>query len=239
MSKVFVLIHSPLVGPLTWALVSDELQRRGIETRAPQLFDNEAAGIPYWKQHADSVARALTPIPIDRSLILIGHSGAGPLLPAIRQALNHPIAGYIFADAGIPVDGASRLDLMASEDPEWAGQFRQTLEAGERFPNWRNDDLAEVIPEAALRQGVVNELRPRGLVFFEERIPVFDGWPDAPCGYLLFSPVYAAPAARARREGWAYREMQAGHFHMLVEPAAVANALVDLEVVMNEVHHHG
>ncbi len=27
---------------------------------------------------------------------------------------------------------------------------------------------------------------------------------------------------------WAYRELEAGHFHMLVDPAAVTNALLEL-----------
>ena len=33
-------------------------------------------------------------------MILAGHSGAGPLLPAIRQATGRAIAGYLFVDAG-------------------------------------------------------------------------------------------------------------------------------------------
>jgi hypothetical protein len=28
--------------------------------------------------------------------------------------------------------------------------------------------------------------------------------------------------------GWAYRRLEGGHFHMLVDPAAVAAALLDL-----------
>ncbi len=34
---VFVLLHSPLVGPLTWGPVADELRRRGIEAIVPAL----------------------------------------------------------------------------------------------------------------------------------------------------------------------------------------------------------
>ncbi len=30
MDDYFVLIHSPLVGPLTWSLVAEDLRRRGI-----------------------------------------------------------------------------------------------------------------------------------------------------------------------------------------------------------------
>ncbi len=227
---VFVLVHSPLVGPLTWRLVADELRHRGFEVVVPSLGDFEESGTPYWQQHAASIAQALQSVSTDRPLILVGHSGAGPLLPAIRQMINHRVAAYIFVDAGIPIDGASPLDLRALESPEMAQQSRQALASGERFPNWSDKDLAEVIPDAKLRQGMLAELRPRPLAFFDEPIPVFDGWPDAPCGYLLFTPTYAYEvfAARARREGWAYREIDAGHFHMLVEPTAVADALIGL-----------
>ena len=79
-------------------------------------------------------------------------------------------------------------------------------------------------------QRFVAELRPLPLAVYEEPIPVFEGWPDAPCGYLRFgaNPAYDAPAERARRDGWAYREMDGAHFHMLGDPAAVAGALLDL-----------
>jgi hypothetical protein len=35
-------------------------------------------------------------------------------------------------------------------------------------------------------------------------------------------------AERARLAGWPVRQLAAGHFHQLVDPAAVADALVDL-----------
>jgi hypothetical protein len=94
------LIHSPLVGPLTWKPVAEELRRRGVDAAVPALEDDETAGAPFWRRHAESVARALAAIPENRPLILAGHSGAGPLLPAIRQATGRAIAGYLFVDAG-------------------------------------------------------------------------------------------------------------------------------------------
>jgi hypothetical protein len=74
----------------------------------------------------------------------------------------------------------------------------------------------------------VAELRPRSLRFFSERITVFHGWPDAPGGYLLFTSTYNVPAEQARRLGWPVLEMAAGHFHMLVDPPAVAVTLLQL-----------
>jgi len=224
----FVLIHSPLVGPLTWSLVADELRHRGIPVVVPALSQDEEDERPYWRQHVAGVVRALAPLPHEQPLVLVGHSGAGILLPAVREASGRPVIAYVFVDAGIPEDGKSRLDLLEIELPEAAEQLRPLLAAGERFPQWSDEELAEVIPERTLRQGMLAELRPQSLRFFEEPIPVFAGWPDAPCAYLQFTPGYDVPARLARREGWAIVKMEGEHFHTLVDPAAVVDAFTSL-----------
>ena len=86
--------------------------------------------------------------------------------------------------------------------------------------------MQEVIPDEPLRRQMIAELRPRGLSFFSEPIPVFDGWPDAPCGYIRFSAAYEKPAAQARQAGWQTYQLEAGHFHMLVDPKAVTDLIV-------------
>ena len=224
---MFVLIHSPLVGPLTWSLVADEMRQRGLDVLMPYLEDIPDSKAPFWKQHADSVARALADIHKDTSVTWVAHSGAGPLLPAIRESLVNPVNAYVFVDAGIPRAGASRLHLMKSEDPEWAEGFQQELAQGERFPTWSFDDLQEVIPDASLRQQVVAELRPRGLDFFTEPIPVFADWPDALCVYIQFSESYEQPAAQSREAGWQVYEIEAGHFHMLVDAGTVTDLIIE------------
>ena len=61
-------------------------------------------------------------------------------------------------------------------------------------------------------------------------MPVFSGWPDAPCGYLRFvpGPGYAEAADEARQRAWPVREITGGHFHMLVDPGSVADALASI-----------
>src|SRR5690348_6220402 len=84
--STFVLIHSPLVSPFTWRSTAAALAARGHTARVPDLRDTPGAG-PYWQQHAASAAAALADLPADRPLILVAHSGAGALLPAIAQAV--------------------------------------------------------------------------------------------------------------------------------------------------------
>lgn len=222
----YALIHSPLVGPFTWELVYQVLIRQGIKAVVPTLGDDLDSTLPHWQQHVESVISTLAPIPHSQKIVLVAHSGAGPLLPVIRQKLTHEILAYIFVDAGIPHNGLSRIELMKLEDPQWAEQFHTSLLNGQQFPTWTADDLQEIIPDSESRQKLVAEIRPRSLSFFTEPIPVPDGWPDAPCIYIKFIGSYDWDAVQAKQDAWDVFELDAGHFHMLVEPLTVADLIV-------------
>jgi hypothetical protein len=224
---MYILIHSPLVGPLTWSRVAAEMLARGLQVLVPVLGDSPSSRDPFWKQHADSVTRAVPAVQKDTPVVLVAHSGAGPLLPAIRKSLHNPVRAYVFVDAGIPRDGATRLDLMKSEDPEWASQFAMDLERGGTFPDWSFDDLQEILPDEKLRRQMVTEIHPRGVSFFREPIPVFAGWPDAPCVYIRFSAPYDIAAAQAQAADWLVHDLDAGHFHMLVDPVTVSDMIIN------------
>jgi hypothetical protein len=219
----WVLVHSPLVGPVTWSLVKPELEARGARVAVPELRDGDPR-LPYWKQHATSVGRALDAQQIEGPVVLVGHSGAGPLLPSIRQEADRQVGAYIFVDAGIARDGESRLDAMRRETPEFAEELYEYLRGGGRFPDWGVELLTD-IPSSEVRRQVIDELQPRGLDFFEEAIPVFAGWPDAPCGYLQFTVSYEAAVAEAAERGWSMSRVAGGHFQMLADPLAVTEAL--------------
>jgi hypothetical protein len=223
----YALIHSPLVGPLTWQLVDHEMEKRGLETTVPILTDHPDANLPFWQQHAESITQSLARVLQNPRLILVAHSGAGPLLPVIGQSLAHSVAAYVFVDAGIPRHNTSRIDLMRLQNWQWAEQFHQSLKQGERFPEWQVEDLREVIPDDDLRQRMVAEISPRSLPFFTEPIPVFAAWPDAPCAYLKFSASYDWDFRQAKQAGWPVREVNAGHFHMLVDPVVVMDMIVE------------
>ena len=221
----FLLIHGPLVGPLTWKSLAEEFRRRGVEAMAPALPYAMDLDPPYWRSHADAVAAAAGLASEEGAIVLVGHSGAGMLLPAVRQSLARRVAGYIFVDADIPQDGKSRLDLFESRDDRES--FRRAASAG-MLPTWTENNLEETIPNPVLRRRFVAELRPLPLAVYEEPISVFEGWPDAPCGYLQFTEYYESSARHAQREGWPYAKIEADHFHMLIDPRAVADALLDL-----------
>jgi hypothetical protein len=110
----FALIHSPLVGPVTWSAVADELSRRQVGVVVPDLgAPVESETGPHWKRHVALAARAIATVPAAASVVLVGHSGAGALLPAIRDAMDRACAGYIFVDAGLPSSNAKgRVDSL-------------------------------------------------------------------------------------------------------------------------------
>src|SRR6266567_4761438 len=165
MDSLVVFVHSPLVGPFTWSLVAQRLQAVVVDVLVPTLTDSGETPPPYWQQHAASVQRALASISQECPLVLVGHSGAGCLLPVLAQAARHPVKAYLFVDAGLPHPGKTRLDEMETTVPALAQELRQLLAEGLRFPNWKSEDLSEVLPDGHTRQQLLAEVQPRPLNF--------------------------------------------------------------------------
>jgi hypothetical protein len=236
-----VLLHSPLVGVESWGVLPGALGRGGAAVLAPRVDADDRP--PYAQRYVEAAAAAVLAAPRPaRPLVLVGHSGAGPLLPVVGAALRAgglPPGGYLFCDAGLPpgVGGpgggggrapVDRLDLLAEEDAAMAAGFRDELAAGGRFPGWTDRDLQPLVPDPAARGALLASLRPRPLDFFTEPLPVAAGWPDAPCGYLRLSAAYDTWLARAAALGWPTASLDAGHFHALVDPGGLAGALLAL-----------
>src|SRR5260221_4255795 len=185
---------------MTWKLVAEELQRRSVGVIVPTLSTDPSTK-PYWKQHTQKVVTALEATPTAEPLILIAHSGAGVLLPAIRQTMSRPVAGYIYVDAGLQKNGASRLDLFGL--PEERQQFRESAQNG-LLPAWSDDDLREAITDDDLRREFVAELRPLPVAVYEEPIPVFHGLPAAPRAHLLLIENHPEVATFSETPRWAH-----------------------------------
>jgi hypothetical protein len=229
-TPTLVLLHSPLVGVESWGVLPAALGRAGVAAVAVPVGGDEQA--PFAERYVrGAVAGVVEAVPGGRAVVLVGHSGAGPLLGAVGgglRAAGREVAGYLFCDAGLPRAGATRLELLAEEDPGTAAAFRAELERGGRFPTWSDAELAPLVPDPGARAALIGSLRPRGLGFFTEPLPAAPGWPDAPCGYLRLSAAYDHWAAEAAASGWPAARLQAGHFHPLVDPDGVAAALLRL-----------
>src|SRR6516165_1877713 len=90
-----LLVHSPLVGCGAWGPVAKELVGGGYSVAAPDLAGAIAAGPPYHLRQARLIAGSAA----GRPVILVGHSGAGPLLATAGLMMGGAVRGYVFVDA--------------------------------------------------------------------------------------------------------------------------------------------
>jgi hypothetical protein len=237
---VIVFVASPLLGPTSWAPLREALASGGWESVIAHEVRDPLNRRPFWQRTVDGVERSLREVPDSRPVALVGHSGAGPLLPAAAGAIRQPVAASLFVDAGLPAPGISRLDAIAAEGPQGAASAKDLaaiLGAGRRFPEWTSAELTPLVPDGERRRQLLAELRPRGGDFWTEPLPTVSGWADARCAYLRFSEPYELAAEHARAMGWPVRQLPGGHFHHLVDEHAVADSLQALvaEIASSEV----
>lgn len=201
---MFVLVHSPLVGPLTWAPVADRL-----DATVPSLVDLKP---PFWRSIAGKVAAA-----ISEPAILVAHSNAGLFVPVIAEAA--PVAGCLIVDGRLPGHTGRMHDFL-----------RPMVDGDGLLPPWTewwgDADVAPLFPDEQTRAAVRAEVPRLPVAYFEEEIPVPSGWDAKPCGYLRFSDAYVAEAEEAARRGWAVEHLPGLHLHQLVDPDAVAERIV-------------
>ena len=107
----------------------------------------------------------------DARVTLVGHSGAGYLLPQLgttRRAAPRAGGGYVFLDAG---RAARAGDQPAGPDARrghrtWPTSWRPCSPAAACSRTWTDDDLRELVPDDAARGSLVAGLRRarRGLL---------------------------------------------------------------------------
>jgi hypothetical protein len=232
MRSLLVLVHSPLVGALTWQPVADELRTRRFEAVVPSLADGLVAGPPYHRAFADTVAASLAGLPRDGAVVLVAHSGAGALLPAITEAVDRPVTGAVFVDAILPASGSTWFDTAPAE----LGEHLRGLARDGVLPPWHEwfgpDALTDLLPDEDLRQRFAAGVPRLPLAYFEERAPEIADWPPPRCGYLQLSEAYDKETAEAGRRGWLVVREPADHLAMLTRPALVSDRLAQMLVVL-------
>ncbi len=244
--RPFILTHGPLIGPFTWVPVAAELRKLGATAVIPALTSPAARGGTYWERHCEEFALEFASVTLELDeAVLVGHSGAGPLLPQLGRQLGRGPAAYLLVDSDLPQDGASRFDLF--ENSAHVEEFRRaavepTSPRGRLAPQpgrepaietvreWPLDLLREALAEmpdnmADVQSTVFAGKRPTPIGVLEEALPVPADWPEAPTGYLHLSATYDRAAAEAHTRGWPVRELRSSHVQMLLEPETFAREL--------------
>jgi pimeloyl-ACP methyl ester carboxylesterase len=222
--ETLVFVHSPLVGPLTWRAVADRFTAAGRRTRLPDLTGAIAGPAPYLPR----IAAAVTEVADQAGapIVLIGHSGAGPLLPGIAGAVGVPVRALVYVDAGLPYPGQTWFERAPAD---LVAHLRDLASDGS-LPPWHEwfpaDALAGLLPDPELRDRFTAELVSLPLDYFNERMPPAD-W-SGPAGYLLLSEAYRGDATRATGRGLPVVEQVIDHLAMLTAPDPVTAALREL-----------
>jgi hypothetical protein len=207
-----LLVHSPVVGPSTWTYVAEVLQQKGFECAVPDLTGVATTGPPYAIDSSDPV-------------VLVGHSAAGALLPAIAEAVGDRTRGAVFVDAMLPQPGRSWFET-APHGLE--AQLRGLANDGvlppydEWFPPGM---LAELVPNAERRRRLLAEIPRMPVAYFDEPAPPTRFAESVACAFLRLGAPFDAAADKAERLGWWVARRDWDHLRMLSDPAAVADLI--------------
>ncbi len=224
----WVLVHSPLIGPTSWSPAAYELHRRGRAAVVPSLVGVADAPAPQWHHIPETVRIATNHL--QGSIVLVGHSGAGLLLPVIADAVTVEVAALVFVDSFLPT-AAGRVPLGP---PAFMDQLRELASDGVLAPwsTWFGEDaMSELVPDERLRAALEAEMPRLPLSYFQASVPVPDAWNRRSCAYLLLTAEpYGQSAIEARSLGWPVLEIQGvRHLAMATDAIAVTDALLGLE----------
>ncbi|MFI6295618.1 alpha/beta hydrolase [Nonomuraea sp. NPDC050790] len=223
MQAIFVLVHSPSVGPSTWQPVAEALARRGRRAVVPDLTKVTEGGPPYWPRVVEEVRAA---VPVEGPFVLAGHSNAGLFLPVVKEGLGERVVACVFADAHLP----PRDGLVRVAEEAFLPFLRDLAGADGRLPRWTDwwseEDVAPMLPDPEVRRRVADEQPRLPLDYYTQLVPVPSGWDAVPCGCLWYGPPYDKVAEQAAARGWPVARIPGAHLHQVVDPDAVAGALL-------------
>ena len=218
MEPSILLIPSPLLGPATWKPTARVLERHGRRPRVPSLQCVSCGSPPYWPAGVDAIVRSAGGEPV----VLVPHSNSGLYIPAVIDALADQVRGVVFVDAALPGAGyyAQRdfLNTLAGADgllPPWTSW-------------WKNSDVAELFPDPEVQARVEAEQARMPLAYYDHLPPAPDDWDRLPCSYIWFAEPYDTAAERASAHNWPTRHVPGNHLHMLIDPDAVAAAVLEM-----------
>lgn len=218
-----VLLHSPLVGPETWRLLTPLLRSRGHDVSVADLSPVMAVNGPYYPELVRS-ARAVIDDP--RNTVVIAHSGAGVLIPAVVE--QGGAAGAIFVDALLPHPGESWFETA----PDSLRSGLEKLARDGRVPPWHRwwpgGTIESLFKNSNAFDKFASELNDLPLSYFSEIAPASVLAHDFSGAYLQLSAGYAAEAGIATRNGWPVRRLARHHLAMLTDRDEVANAIDEL-----------
>lgn len=217
---VIALIHAPLVGPSSWRWVAEVLRAAGRRALIPDLH---ARGQPSFDQFVKAIADTVA---AHDFVLLVGHSGAGMLLPFAAQSAAVEHASYVFVDSGLPpLEGVTPVGPSRSS-------LEERADADGLLPPWHtwwgDDAMRVMVPDRERRRIVCSDIPRLPLAYFDSAPEVPARWTSTPggYGYVLLSEVYREWADTASSYGWPVEEVLGSHLEVVNRPVEVAQAIL-------------
>ncbi|HUR33523.1 MAG TPA: alpha/beta fold hydrolase [Vicinamibacterales bacterium] len=234
----FVIVHGAFGGGWEWRGVAAALRTMGHVVFTPTLTGmGERFHLGPEVGLATQVQDVIGVLEFEdlRDVVLCGASYGGMVVTAAADRVPERISLVVYVDALIPHDGQSGLDLLP---PAFGDAVRSQAHA--RGHGWAQiPDV--VVPPAGLipehrRAHYVVRLRPQPIATFTEPVALTGAIERLPRAFVRCTAGHLAAvgdpigpmAARARTEGWPYRELAAPHDPQLFDPAGVATLLHEL-----------
>lgn len=225
----FVLVAGAYAGGWIWRDVASRLRAAGHEVFTPTLTGlGERAHLARPEVDLDThVQDLLGVLTFERlqEVVLVGHGTGGIVISAVAERAPERLAQLVYLDAVVLEDGECFADLWRREEPSPMPIVEAMVRAqgeGWRIPVGQDDDprmtpqpLAPMQQPLRLGNPAAAAL-PRTFVYCTDRTDM-----------ARFDAI-APSAARARAQGWRYRELPTGHHALQTAPAAVAEALLEL-----------
>jgi pimeloyl-ACP methyl ester carboxylesterase len=243
----FVIVHGGFGGGWEWSPVARLLRQRGHEVFTPTLTGmgerfhlGPRVGMVH---HVEDIVAVLEFEDL-QDVVLCGASYGGMAVTAAADRVAPRIALVVYVDALVPRDGQTGLELL----PEWFADIVRAA-ADEQGHGWVPIPPG-VLPQAGLipeveRASFVARLRPQPVATFTETVSLTGAIDRLPRAFLrcttggldVGDPIESM-AARARSEGWPYRELATPHDPHLFDPAGTAAILHDLATTVSLEHEH-
>lgn len=228
MTHRFVLVTSPVLGPTSWVPVAQRLLAGGHDAVVPDLRHVGRGEGRGWARAAHVVVDAMGQLDDDGPVVLVAHSGAGLLLPAVAASSPRAVSCAVLVDAALPAESGDspaapqdlleRLRGLADDDgllPRWSDW-------------WPPAEIEQLVPDATARALVLGEQPRLPLSWFEQTIPVPVLWAAIPQGFVRLSAAYDREAEAVAASGGPVRMLDGGHLLAVVAPDVVAAAIESL-----------
>jgi len=229
--STYVLLHGAWHGGWCWKRVAEPLRAEGHAVYTPtQTGLGERSHLLSRELTLDVFVQDVVHV-LEfedlRDVVLVGHSFGGFPISGVAERLPDRVRHLVYLDALVPESGRSPMSLVPPETAAERRRLAQASSGGLSIPV--PDPSAFGVTDAADAAWLRARCTPHPLSAYEStlelRHPPGNGLPAT---YVAVTPYYAPTASsreRAKRLGWRYLEMQAGHDAMVTSPRAVIELL--------------